>query len=275
MLVPAQTTGGKPPLFFVHGLHGVMPLGRIFAEGLGPEQPLYAIHANGMDGRAPVLDDLQKMVLAYVAEIQTVRPTGSIVIGGMCDGTLAAIEVARALQDQGRQIGPVILADPLPIPRQISNEGKMIESREPGVARQLYERVRTNLLAYASRPYNDMPFDASVAEELHRAVLAGVGALVALSTYNPRPFAGSMQVIVSAGRAASFFHPQMPWHELLPGPRTVVVLPFNHQVLFQVGRAAVARALKFLLQEADAQRQGEADPPSPPRGAHPAVMQQA
>ena len=35
MLVPVQTSGEKPPLFFVHGLHGVMPLGRIFANGTG------------------------------------------------------------------------------------------------------------------------------------------------------------------------------------------------------------------------------------------------
>src|SRR6266852_3377663 len=53
MLQPVQTSGTKPPLFFVHGLHGVMPLGRIFAEGLGPDQPLYAVHANGIDVRRP------------------------------------------------------------------------------------------------------------------------------------------------------------------------------------------------------------------------------
>src|SRR5881227_1323176 len=119
MLVPVRPSGEKPPLFFVHGLHGVMPLGRIFAEALKGERPLYAIHADGIDGRAPILDDLQSMVLAYVEQIEAARPAGPIVIGGMCDGTLAAIELARELRSRGRRIGPVILADPLPIPRHV------------------------------------------------------------------------------------------------------------------------------------------------------------
>lgn len=251
MLVPIQTSGDKPPLFFVHGLHGVMPLGRIFAEGLGPDQPLYAIHANGIDGRKPVLDDLRKMVPTYVEEIQAARPAGPLVIGGMCDGTLAALEVARELQKKGRQVGPVILADPLAVPRHI-REGEAVDIRKPGIARQLHEGVRTNLLTYASLPYHDMPFDASCPDELQLAVSAGVGALVALARHVPSPFPGPMQLIISVARAASFFHPQMPWHELLPGPRMILVLPWKHTELFQAGRAAVARALKFLLEEAPA-----------------------
>jgi len=259
-----------------------MPLGRIFADGLGPDQPIYAIQANGIDGRKPVLDDLNKMSLSYVEDVEAARPTGPLVIGGMCDGTLAAIEVARELHNKGRQIGPVILADPLAVPRQI-RESNAVDTRRPGVARQLYEQVRTNLLTYASRPYNQMPFDASVPDELDRAVLAGVGALVGLATHSPQPFPGPMQVIVSAGRAASFFHPQMPWHELLPGPRMILVLPWRHTDLFQSGREAVARALKFLLEEASAfevtrECRMESDATmihSFPRGADPVALQQA
>src|SRR5436309_9742935 len=103
MLVPIQTSGDKLPLYFLHGRQGVMPLSRFLAEGLGPDQPLYAIHANGIDGRMPVIDDMRKMVLAYVEQIQCARLSGPLVIGGMCDGSLAAIEVARELQENGRQ----------------------------------------------------------------------------------------------------------------------------------------------------------------------------
>ena len=38
MLVPIQPSGSKPPLFFVHGIHGVMFVGSSFARVLGPEQ---------------------------------------------------------------------------------------------------------------------------------------------------------------------------------------------------------------------------------------------
>jgi thioesterase domain-containing protein len=53
MLLPIQTSGDEPPLFFVHSLHGVMPLGPSFAAMFGSEQPLCAIHADGIEGRSP------------------------------------------------------------------------------------------------------------------------------------------------------------------------------------------------------------------------------
>src|SRR5262249_24174622 len=249
MLVPLQTSGQNPPLFFVHGLDGVMPLGRIFATGLGPDQPLYAVNADGIDGRKPVLDDLREIAKSYVRDIQQARPTGPLVIGGMCDGTLAAVEVVRELQNQGRQVGPLILADPLPVPRQVPG-GKGVDPRKPEGARQLYRNVETTLLGYASRPYNEMPIDSSDPEQLRRATLAGVGTLIALARFVPPPFSGPVQMIVSAERSASLFHPQIPWHKLLLGPRMMIVLPWMHVQLFRSGRATVAHALKFMLAEA-------------------------
>jgi thioesterase domain-containing protein len=266
MLLPVQTSGDKPPLFFVHGLHGVMPLGRTFAEGLGPNQPLYAIHANGIDGRRPVIDNMPDMVRAYADEIQEACPTGRLVIGGMCDGGPTAIEIARELREKGRHVGPVILADPPAIPRVFHKENPLNDPQRPQIAQQLRERLHQQLLAYASRPYNDMPFEADDPKQLELAVLAGVGSLVALSRHVPRPFPGSAQLIVSDRRAGAFFHPEMHWHKLLPGPRMVHVLPWDHIQLFRAGRENVARALKFMLEEAPklemlAERQTEPDAP--------------
>lgn len=34
MLIPTQTSGRKPPLFFVHGLRGVVTPGSVFAQSL-------------------------------------------------------------------------------------------------------------------------------------------------------------------------------------------------------------------------------------------------
>src|SRR5438034_7402421 len=112
MLACVQSSGTLPPLFFVHDQYGVMPFGRSFALGLGPDQPLYAVHANGIDGRQPPLHDIGAMVLAYMAEIHGARPIGPLLIGGLGSGGLIALEVARELQERGRRIGPVILADP-------------------------------------------------------------------------------------------------------------------------------------------------------------------
>ena len=50
-----------------------------------------------------MLHTVRDMALAYVGEIQDARPTGPLVVGGMCDGNLAAIEIAR-------EAGQVLLA---------------------------------------------------------------------------------------------------------------------------------------------------------------------
>ena len=46
----------------------------------------------------------------------------------------------------------------------------------------------------------------------------------------------SGQVILSDRRALGFFHPELPWHELLPGRRMAHVLPGGHIDLFGTGR---------------------------------------
>jgi len=252
MLLPIQTSGSKPPLFFVHGLYGVMCLGPTFARTFGPDQPLYVINADGIDGTRAPIDDLPQMVRGYVEEIQQTCPAGPIRVGAMCSGCFAAVEIARSLQAQGRETGPVILADPPPMPPGVAAQNRRVDRGNPRIERQLYQQAERALLEHATRPYNAMPFEATDPGELHLATLAGLSSLVAFAHYVPKPFSGSAALIVSAERAPGFFHPQMPWHKLLPGPRLVHVLPWHHQDLFRSGREAVARSLKFMLEEAAA-----------------------
>jgi len=238
----------KPPLFFVHGMYGVMPLGGIFAPVLGEDQPFYAVQANGIDGRGTVIDDFGQMVLRYLEEIENVRPTAPIRIGGMCTGCMVAIEIARKLQEKGRQTGPVILADPSPLPIGYDKQKNAVDPRDAQTAQQLYQQARRMLLDYASHPYNRMPFDHRDPKQVHNASLAGVGSLIAIARHVPSPYPGSAELVISAEHAPGFFHPQMPWHKLLPGPRTVHVLPGRHRELFRGGRDEVARLLKFMLE---------------------------
>jgi thioesterase domain-containing protein len=247
MLVPVQPAGTKPPLFFVHGMYGVMPLGGIFVRVLGSDQPLYAIHANGIDRREPTIADFDGMVAAYIAQIEQVRPAGPLRLGGMCTGCMVVVEMARRLREKNRRMGPVILADPPPMPIGYRKEIQANDLRQPHIARQMYEQAEELLKAYASRPYNTMPFDHRDSQQLHAAVLAGVASLTAVAKYVPRPFSGFAELIVSAKYALRFFHPQMPWHTLLRGPRIVHVLPWEHRDMFQAGREEVARLLKFML----------------------------
>jgi hypothetical protein len=249
MLIPIQTAGSKAPLFLVHGMHGDMAAGSTFARVLGPDRPLYAIVANGMDGRQPVIDNLGDMVRAYVEEIRAARPTGPLRIGGICEGGWAALEITRELQTKGREVDPVILVDPPAVPPGYHEQNRTVDLRQPRIAERLYQSVRHYLLTHASHPYNDAPFDLDNPEELHAAALAGVGSLIAFCRHVPKPFAGSAALIVSAPRAARFFDPQMPGYRLFRGPRVVLVLPCHHEEFFVSAREHIAHFVKYLLDE--------------------------
>jgi thioesterase domain-containing protein len=252
MLVPVQPAGTQPPLFFIHGRPGIMPIGPIFAGGLGSDQPLYVIHANGLDGQAPILESVREMALAYADEIQRARPSGPVVVGGMCDGTLIAVEVARELGKRGRRVGPVILAAPTFMPPGFIRENQTVDPKHPMVAGQLFQQATRSILDHVKYPYNEIPFDANDPKQMRAATLTGVACLVAYSRHVPAPFPGPAQLILPARRAVGFFHPNLPWYKLLSGPRMVHVVPWEHMDMFRAGRDTVARLIKLFLEEGPA-----------------------
>jgi thioesterase domain-containing protein len=249
VLVSLQTSGKSPPLFFVHGANGTMPLGRYLVRRFGPDQPFYAVNASGFYPGEAVIESARDMVQAYVAEIISVRPSGPLIVAGMCLGGLIAIEIVRELQARDRKVGPVILADPPVAPPGLLEQNQRLDPHRPEIARRLYEQQRRILLDHASRSYNDMPFDCNDPEKMHLATLAGVGSLVALCKHVPTPFSGSAVSILSAERAPGFFHPKGPWRTILPGPQTVHVLPWTHTELFRSGLEQFTRIFNFILNE--------------------------
>jgi thioesterase domain-containing protein len=248
MLVPVQTSGDKPPLFFVHGHNGVMSLGSSLAKVLGSEQPIYAIHANGIDGRRPVLDDMGAMISSYADEIRATAPAGPIRIGGMCAGCMIAIGVCRMMRQEGRQTGPVILVDPPPVPAGYDRRKSAVNPGDPRIADRLYQHTRHTILDHLRNPDSSSPFDPFDPEQMHLATLAGVGVLIAFFRYVPTPFTGPAEVVMCANMAPPFFHPQMPWHKLLSGPRVVHVVPGDHRQLFHAGRSSMCRLVKFAIE---------------------------
>jgi thioesterase domain-containing protein len=249
VLVSLQTSGKSPPLFLVHGAPGIMPLGRYLVRRFGPDQPFYAVNASGFYPGQAIIENARDMVQAYVGEIISVRPSGPLIVGGMCLGGLIAIEIVRELQARDREVGPVILADPPVVPRGFLKQVHSLDPSQPQIARQLYNYVRRELLHHASPSYFDVPYDYNDPEKMHLATLAGVGSLVALWKHVPTPFSGRAVLILSAGRAPWFFHPKAPWRALLPGPQTVHVLPYAHVELFRSGLEHFTRVFNFVLKE--------------------------
>jgi thioesterase domain-containing protein len=267
MLVPIQPTGNKPPFFFIHGTNGIMPIGTTFKRVLGPNQPLYVINANGFDGKQRH-ESVSAMARDYVAEIVGVAPSGPMIIGGMCMGTLVTLEVARELLARGRTLGPVVLTDPPRVPfgntgvikeRRMANASGpgVVDPLDPQVARQLYDYARQVMMTHASIAYNDMPFNVRDLQQLHDATLTGVATIVALSRFVPKPFLGTVELILNANAAPAFFGSDMPWQRMLPNPRVAHALPWGHLELFRARRYEVARLIKFILEGASAEESSD------------------
>ncbi len=110
-LVPLQPGGSRRPLFCVHAVGGNVLDYRDLARHLGPHQPLYALQAQGLDGKQAPLRRVEEMAACYVKEIRKVQPAGPYSLGGYSFGGTVAFEMARQLRAAGERISLVALID--------------------------------------------------------------------------------------------------------------------------------------------------------------------
>ncbi|MCW3055475.1 MAG: amino acid adenylation domain protein, partial [Chthonomonadales bacterium] len=103
-LVRIKPEGLRPPIFGVHGGQGTALFYRQLAYYLHPDQPLYGLQQQGLDGRRTVLTRIEDMAAHYIKEIQEIRPHGPYHLIGYCFGGVVAFEMARQLVQAGEQV---------------------------------------------------------------------------------------------------------------------------------------------------------------------------
>lgn len=113
-VVPVQSGGSRPPLFFLHGdwtdkAFFCYPL----AQRLGPDQPFYVLEPYSFDGLpAPPL--IEVMAAEHIQSLRAVQLEGPYMLGGFCNGALTAYEMARQLQAAGQEVDLLVLMDAIP-----------------------------------------------------------------------------------------------------------------------------------------------------------------
>jgi thioesterase domain-containing protein len=133
--IPANTStvvkiqpGSKRPLFLVHPVGGNVLCYADLAHQLGPDQPVYAFQAVGMDGEQPPYASVEEMASRYVDDLRAVQPEGPYLLGGWSMGGVIAYEMARRLQAQGQQVDLLAMLDSkAPRPNQEEEELSEIE----------------------------------------------------------------------------------------------------------------------------------------------------
>ncbi|MDH3444199.1 MAG: AMP-binding protein, partial [Deltaproteobacteria bacterium] len=110
-LVAIQPNGDKRPFFCVHELFGDIFCYMNLARHLGPDQPLYALQAKGLDRAETPFSSVEAMAAYYVKQIKTVQPEGPYALGGLSFGGIVAYEMAQQLRAKGEAVSMLALFD--------------------------------------------------------------------------------------------------------------------------------------------------------------------
>ena len=85
----------------MHGGFGGILFYDQLARCLGPEQPLYGLQAEGLDGGPIEHTSIPAMAAYYLQEVRKVQPQGPYFFGGYSFGGFVAFEMAQQLHEAG------------------------------------------------------------------------------------------------------------------------------------------------------------------------------
>src|SRR6516165_9072901 len=110
--VPLTRTGLKPAVFAA----GSWREYRDLSCALGSDQPFYQMDAYALQEErllagATLLRTVQDIATHFVRDILSMQPFGPFFLAGQCEGSIIALEIARQLQRQDRQIGALMQLD--------------------------------------------------------------------------------------------------------------------------------------------------------------------
>lgn len=108
-MVEIQPGNSQPKLFFIHAEEGNVINYRDLSHALGPEQPFYAIQAQGLNGEKVPKYRIEEMATNYIEEIKKIQPHGPYFVGGFCYGGCIAYEVAQQFLAKEEEVALVVM----------------------------------------------------------------------------------------------------------------------------------------------------------------------
>jgi thioesterase domain-containing protein/acyl carrier protein len=268
-LVPFQTQGSKPPLIVSHGGGGGCFNLVTLAPHLDPDQPLYGLQARGIDGCSDPLETVEEMAQAYMEEIVAAIPEGPVCLAGYSMGGSIAFEIARRMELEKRKVSALILMDtfgPLPAWTLAHHSERVLTAfhnrwkeftpgdwiQEVGVlGRRGLQWMGSKLLPASSAPAVEGRENVRVTLEAMDDIL-----FQAAWTYDPKPYAGSMDYLLATDQALPGESSRFLWEQLAEGGVRHHEVPVHHMdMLNPRGVVPVAKILqKVMNRSADQER---------------------
>jgi acyl carrier protein len=226
-LVPIQPGGSRPPLFCAHGQSGNLLIYRSLAQHIGPDQPVYGLQPQGLDGRSSPLMCIEEMACKYVREIQDVQSSGPYFLTGYCMGGAIALEMAQQLRMQGKTIGLLALLDTY-------NVNKMRPTWLGGVRFKLetlwfgwqhfWRAGSQNKMSFLRRRLMDLRDGDSELEKCNeRAALS----------YIPKAYEGKLLHVRPTRQWTRYSSPELGWDNLATGGVETFSLPMYPGQMFE------------------------------------------
>lgn len=117
-IVVMQPHGNQNPFFCIHPINGDIRWYWAMARSLGNEQPFYGLENISIFNHFNYsLYSMESLIAGYIKNIQSVKSDGPYYLGGWSFGAIAAFEMNKQLQAQGKKVDHLILFDPPSVKR--------------------------------------------------------------------------------------------------------------------------------------------------------------
>jgi phthiocerol/phenolphthiocerol synthesis type-I polyketide synthase E len=252
-LVTIQVGGDRPPLFCIHGESGNLLMYRNLARYLGPDQPVYGLQPQGLDGKQAPLTTIENMAARYIREIQVIQPEGPYFLAGYCMGGTIAFEMAQRLSQRGQSVGLLALLDTYnwsTIKRTLLNDLYFNIQKWWFSCRHFFSTSARKRLRSLQARFHELRNESEVSECNRRAAYA----------YLPKLYPGRMLHVRPTRQYARYNRPEMAWDEWVTGGLEVFCLPsYPAQLVEEPFVRDLAIKLRSSISESTARENSIAD----------------
>jgi amino acid adenylation domain-containing protein len=256
-LVPVQPRGRRTPFFFITGyqspddtLQFLSPLIPFF----GKDQPVFGFRPRWTFGGADY-ESVEEMTREFLKELRAVQPRGPYLLGGMCVGGIAALELARALRHEGEEIQLMLLVD---TERSDAERARAVEryfhwQRFHHIREVLSAILRADsgqkarMIRELFRRKMGRVYSPEIREE-HRFYMAKHRYRRLLYAHCPPRYPERLMLIVNEQQ--SRMDPDLGWRGYADGGLQLRTSPGSHETMFTEHRRAAAETILQCIDEA-------------------------
>lgn len=240
--------GSRSPIFWVHYLN------RELMKAMGDNYPFFVLSLTPDELEAAGgTTSVENLAASHIRKILATQPEGPYVIGGQCVGGALAYEIARQLQDSGKEVALLVLLD---VPNYYSIRSCDTLTAKVNYARYLARRatesgLRKSWLYCRELGQNAVARLLTTRPAAMEMSVAQTIIETAAKSYRPDKYEGNVLLVLASNRP--------PHHDFLPGWQAVVTeglhthyIPAHHRDLLEPEHARkIADAITQLIATGD------------------------